>query len=111
MEKDWAQKLIDELTKSNIADACDATRNFITAYNGGDSVESWNKFSATAKRTVNFNSGCLLVFADNSCYADWNEGIDRFYPDTQDLAAIDDDVKNCVTADFCEQHGETRKKL
>ena len=90
---DWAQKIIQELQKRKLVDD-DATRAFCEAYIDGDSVDAFKKYSAAANREEIFEPNCyiLLIFEDGSCSADWKEGVDRFYPDLNDLIDEDEDV-------------------
>ncbi len=96
MEKDWAQKLAAKMEA--IGDD-DAIRAFCAAYANGDSVEAWVKFSAAAERRIEFGNYTLLIFADDSCYASWQENEDCFYPDVSDLADADPDVREALDAD------------
>ena len=93
MKTDWAQKLIEELQASNLVND-DCTRAFVASYEDGDSADAWAEFEAAAERSERFDPNCymLLIFADGSCYADWKQGIEMFFPDIADLRAEDGDV-------------------
>lgn len=98
MKTDWAQKLIKELKASNLVND-DCTSAFVAAYKNGDSHESWVEFEAAAERSEQFHPNCytLLIFADGSCYADWKQGIEMFYPNIMDLRAEDEEVDERLT--------------
>ena len=91
--KDWAQELIRELQQKGLV-TDDATREFVKAYANGDSREASEAYSAAAIREQVFepNTYILRVFADGSCDADWKQGIDRFYPEINDLIVEDEEV-------------------
>ena len=94
---DWAQKLVAELQRRHLV-TDDATRAFCEAYKDGDSIEANEKYSLMAEREEIINGYVVRVFADGSCDADWQQGIDRFYPDLNDLIADDDDVAKLFAA-------------
>lgn len=94
---DWAQKQIDELNSLGLADANDCCRAFIAAYKNGDSVDAYEAFASTAKvHCVDNGQYFFAIFPDRSAYADWKQGIDRFYEEVADLAADDDEVENVM---------------
>jgi len=94
-KKDWAQELIEKMHEVSIAGQDDATKAFEVAYVNGDSVEAWEAFSAKATREEDFSDGqyALLIFPDDSCYADWKQETDRFFPSVSDLMEEDEDVR------------------
>lgn len=84
--EDWAQELIEDLKKSHIAGIDDATTFFAEAYADGDSVEAWTNYQSKAVKEIGYKGGdSLLIFPDRSCYAEWEQGINRFYPDVADI--------------------------
>ena len=97
----WAKEIIDELKKRDIVDSCDATINFIKAYDDqDDEMAALDTFEASADEihdTYEFwphgNHYYFLIFADGSVYYDGKEGIDRFYPHISDIAEEDADFK------------------
>jgi len=99
----WAKEIIDELRQRGIADSCNATINFIKAYDrvDDDEMAALDNFEAMADElhdTYEFypqgNYYYFYIFADGSVYYDGKEGIDCFYPSMSDLADEDDDFKN-----------------
>ena len=96
---DWAHEQIEELESLGLADADDCCKAFVSAYKNGDSVESYTAFVASAK-VYHFSDEqyFLAIFPDQSAYADWKQGIDRFYPTVSDLAEEDDDVAKILEA-------------
>jgi hypothetical protein len=97
--RDWAEEIIRDMQIEGWVDADDAIRSFCAAYANGDSVEAWKAFEAAAATVYYFQPGDfpLLIFPDGSCYAEWKQGTDRFYPSVDDLAAEDEEVRNRIS--------------
>lgn len=95
---DWSTELIEKMHDANIVGDNAATA-FCHAYQNGDTSDAWDEFVSTATQTERFDPNCymLVIFPDGSCYADWKDGIDRFYPHISDLRAEDQDVDERMT--------------
>lgn len=102
--KDWATTLIEEMMAVEIANIDEATTAFCEAYHAGDSVKALEQFESKAERIFDSydfamqtgNHYYLYLFRDGSVYAEWKQGIDRFYPSIGDLADEDEDVAELV---------------
>jgi hypothetical protein len=99
-QKDWAQNLIDHLGEAGLQAADNATCAFCHCYAHGDTMAALDKFihMATEERELNPSHYMLLVFPDGSCYADWKQDIEKFYPDLSDLVEEDADVARLYLA-------------
>jgi len=91
---DWAQETIKELKEKHLVDD-DATELFCQYYQDGETPDSGEAYHNSAISQEDFTQGnlySLLIFEDGSCYADWKEGIDRFYSCLSDLTDEDMEV-------------------
>lgn len=84
MEKDWARKTIEEL--EDIESADDAIKYFKEFYSDGDNPQACEKYNEMAREIITLDGGqnYLIIFPDGSGFADWNQGIDCFFPDASD---------------------------
>jgi len=90
--ENWAQDLIADMDRETIGIDYDAGQEFRRCYAEGDSIEAVKAFSQAALAEVDasnpgyFGTYTCYVFADGSCYCDWKEGLDRFFPAADMLA-------------------------
>lgn len=100
IQNDWAQKLIEEIHNAMGNSLDNAMNAFCEAYKNGDSLDAYKLFvkDATVYNLDDKGYCSLVVFNDGSCYADWKQGFDRFYPSVQDLAAEDNDVSEIINS-------------
>jgi len=85
---EWYDDVIKEMREKGIDDLDVATTEFVRAYDGtDDELKAYDQYHALAKydiASIDFpDSGeGILVFSDGSCYATWEQGIYKFFPDT-----------------------------